>query len=122
MSIRDVGSHQPIGYNGAYVTQSPARIAAIPVGYADGLSRQLSSRGRVIVRDDYAAMIGNISMDITLLDVTGIPGVDIGDEVILIGRSARRKITAWEHASLSSSVPYEVLCGIGKRVSRKYVE
>jgi alanine racemase len=122
MSIRDVGSHQPVGYNGAYVTQAPTRIAALPVGYADGFSRQLSSRGRVIVRDDYAAIIGNISMDITLIDVTGIPGVDVGDEVILIGQSARRKITAWEHASLANTVPYEILCAISKRVPRKYVD
>ncbi len=122
MSIRDIGSHQPVGYNGAYVTQSPTRIAALPVGYADGFSRQLSSRGRVIVRDDYAAIIGNISMDITLIDITGIPGVDVGDEVILVGQSGRRKITAWEHASLANTVPYEILCGISKRVPRKYVD
>ena len=122
LSIRDVASRTPIGYNGAYITQSPARIAALPVGYADGLSRQLSSRGRVIVRDDYAAIVGNVSMDITLIDVTGIPGVDVGDEVILIGRSARRKITAGELASYAQTIPYEVLCNINKRVPRRYVE
>src|SRR4051812_2260134 len=122
LSVREVPSRTRIGYNGAYITQSPARIAALPVGYADGLSRHLSSRGRVIVRDDYAAIVGNISMDITLIDVTGIPGVDVGDEVILIGQSARRKITAWELASHAQTIPYEVLCNISKRVPRKYVE
>ncbi len=122
ISIREVPARTRIGYNGAYMTQSPARIAALPVGYADGLSRQLSNRGRVIVRDDYAAIVGNVSMDITLIDVTGIPGVDVGDEVILIGASPRRKITAWEHASHAGTIPYEVLCGISKRVPRRYVE
>lgn len=122
LSLRDVGSRTRIGYNGSYVTQSPARIAALPVGYADGLSRQLSSRGRVIVRDDYAAIVGNVSMDITLIDVTGIPGVDVGDEVILIGQSPRRKISAWEMASHAQTIPYEVLCNINKRVPRKYLE
>ena len=122
ISMRDVPSRTPIGYNGSYITQSPARIAALPVGYADGFSRHLSSRGRVIVRDDYAAIIGNVSMDVTLIDVTGIPGVDVGDEVILIGKSARRTITAWEHASHAQTIPYEVLCNINKRVPRKYVE
>lgn len=122
ISLRDVGARQPVGYNGAYVTQAPARIAALPVGYADGLSRQLSSRGRVIVRDDYAAMVGNISMDITLIDVTSIPGVEVGDEVILIGSRGKRAITAWDHASVAMTIPYEILTGLSKRLPRRYVE
>jgi alanine racemase len=122
LSVRDVPARTPIGYNGAYVTQSPSRIAVLPVGYADGVSRHHSSRGRVIVRDDYAAIIGNVAMDLTTIDITGIPGVDVGDEVILIGNSERRKITAWEFASHSGTVPYEVLCGISRRVPRRYVE
>jgi alanine racemase len=122
LSLRDVAAHQPLGYSGAYVTQAPAKIAVLPVGYADGLSRQLSSRGRVIVRGDYAAIVGNISMDLTLIDVTGIPGVEVGDEVILLGSAGTRSVTAWDHASLSRTIPYEVLCGISKRVHRKYVE
>ena len=122
LTVRDVPARTPIGYNGSYVTQSPARIAVLPVGYADGLSRHLSSRGRVIVRDDYAAIIGNVAMDLTTIDITGIPGVDVGDEVILLGQSARRKITAWEHASHASTIPYEILCGISRRVPRRYVE
>ena len=73
------------------------------------------------MRDDYAAIVGNVSMDITLIDVTGIPGVDVGDEVILIGQSARRKITAWEVAAHAQTIPYEVLCNISKRVPRRFV-
>jgi alanine racemase len=122
ISMKEVGARQPIGYNGAYVTAAPACIAALPVGYADGLSRQLSSRGRVIVRDDYAAIVGNVSMDLTLVDVTGIPGVSVGDEVTLIGSSGMRSISAWEHAGYSMTIPYEVLCAISKRVPRKYVD
>lgn len=122
LSLRDVGARQPLGYNGAYVTQAPARIAALPVGYADGLSRHLSSKGRVIVRDDYAPIVGNISMDITLIDVTGIPGVEVGDEVILIGSKGKRSITAWDHAGYAMTIPYEVLTGLSKRLPRRYVE
>jgi len=122
IALRDVAAHQPVGYSGAYVTQAPARIAVLPVGYADGLSRHLSSRGRVIVRGDYAAIVGNISMDLTLIDVTGIPGVEVGDQVILLGASGARRVTAWDHAGFSMTLPYEVLCGISKRVPRKYVE
>ena len=122
LQVREVGAGQPLGYHGAYVTQAPARIAVIPAGYADGLSRQLSSRGRVIVRQDYASIVGNVTMDLTLLDVTGIPGVEVGDEVILLGSSGHHTISAWDIASLTGTVPYEVLCGISDRVPRKYVE
>jgi alanine racemase len=122
IAMRDVGAGQPIGYNGTFVTRSPARLAVIPVGYADGLSRDLSNRGQVIVRNDFARMVGNISMDLTIIDVTGMPGVDVGDEVILIGESESRKITAWDMAAQCQTIPYEVLCAISKRVRRVYVE
>jgi alanine racemase len=122
LAVRDVPEHQPISYNGSYVTPAPARIAVLPVGYADGLSRHLSSRGRVIVRNDYAAIVGTVTMDMTMIDLTGIAGVDVGDEVTLIGASGRRSISAWEHASLAATIPYEILCGISKRVPRKYVD
>ena len=122
LAVRDVAEHQPISYNGSYVTPAPARIAVLPVGYADGLSRHLSSRGRVIVRNDYAAIVGTVTMDMTMIDVTGIAGVDVGDEVTLIGSVGKRSISAWEHASLAATIPYEILCGISKRVPRKYVE
>jgi len=122
LAIRDVGAGQGIGYNSTYVTQSPARIAILPVGYADGLNRHLSNKGRVIIRNDYASMVGLISMDLTAVDVTGIPGVSVGDEVTLIGGDEHRNITAWEQAQICGTSPYEVLCNISKRVLRKSVE
>jgi len=122
LSRREVAAGQSLGYNGAYVTSAPARIAALPVGYADGLSRQLSSCGKVLVRGEYAAIVGNISMDLTLIDVTAVPGAEVGDEVLLLGAAGEHSVTAWDHARLSRTVPYEVLCGISKRVPRKYVE
>ena len=75
------------------MTKAPAHVAVLPVGYADGYNRQLSNRGRVIVREHYAPIVGRISMDLTLVDVTGIPGVAVGDEVILLGdwRRAERR-------------------------------
>jgi alanine racemase len=120
--LKDVPSNTPLGYGAAYHTRRPSRIATVPVGYADGLSRQLSGRGRAIVNDEYARIVGNISMDLTLLDVTDIPGVEVGDEVILIGRSEHCRITAYEIAAELGTVPYEVLCSIGKRVPRIYVD
>jgi len=122
IQLRQVESGQPVGYSGGYVTEFPTKVAVLSVGYGDGLSRQLSSRGRVIIRDDYASIIGNVSMNLTTVDVTGIPGVEVGDEVVIIGETAKRKITAWEHANLASTIPYEILCAISSRVHRKYVE
>jgi len=120
LSLRDFGANQPLGYGGTYVTKAPAHVAVLPVGYADGYNRQLSNRGRVIVRDHYAPILGRISMDLTLVDVTGIPGVAVGDEVILLGTSDGLSVDALEHAELANSTPYEILCNISKRVPRRY--
>jgi alanine racemase len=122
LALRDVAANQPISYDGTYVTSAPARIAVIPVGYADGLTRQLSSRGRMMVRNQFAPIVGRVTMDLTMLDVTAISGVEVGDEVILIGSCGQRSISAWEHAELANTIPYEILCNISKRVPRKYVE
>ncbi len=120
LSLRDMRANQALGYGGIYVTKAPARIAVLPVGYADGLNRKISSQGRVIVGEHYAPIVGRISMDLTLADVTGLPGVSVGDEVILLGTTDGLSVDAREHASLSDTVPYEILCGISKRVPRRY--
>jgi alanine racemase len=120
LSLRDVRANQALGYGGIYVTKAPARIAILPVGYADGYNRALSSRGRVIVREHYAPIVGRISMDLTLADVTGLPGVSVGDEVILLGSLDGLSMDAQEHATLANTVAYEILCGISKRVPRRY--
>jgi alanine racemase len=120
--LKDVPSGTPLGYSAEFHTRRRSRIATVPVGYADGLSRALSNRGRVIVRGRVARIVGNISMDLTLLDVTDVPGVDIGDEVTLLGQADHCSITALEIAQMVGTVPYEVLCSIGKRVPRIYLD
>lgn len=120
LSLRDMRAGQALGYGGTYVTKAPARIAVLPVGYADGLNRGLSAGGRVIVREHYAPIVGRISMDLTLVDVTGIPGVTVADEVVLLGSHDGLSVDAAEHAELARTIPYEILCAISKRVPRKY--
>jgi len=120
LSLRDFAANEPLGYGGTYVTKAPAHVAVLPVGYADGYNRQLSNRGRAIVREHYAPIVGSISMDLTLVDVTGIPGVTVGDEVVLLGTCDGLGVDALEHARLASSSPYEILCNISKRVPRRY--
>ena len=120
LSLRDFGANQALGYGATYVTKAPTHVAVLPVGYADGYNRQLSNRGRVIVREHYAPIVGRISMDLTLVDVTGIPGIAVGDEVILLGTGEGLSVDALEHAELANSTPYEILCNISKRVPRRY--
>ena len=120
LSLRNFAANQALGYGGTYVTKAPAHVAVLPVGYADGYNRQLSNRGRVIVRDHYAPIVGRISMDLTLVDVTGIPDIEVGDEVVLLGSADGLSVDAREHAELANTIPYEILCGISKRVPRRY--
>lgn len=119
-SLRDMRAGQALGYGGTYVTKAPSRVAVLPVGYADGLNRGLSGGGRVIVRESYAPIVGRISMDLTLVDVTGIADVEVGDEVVLLGAADGLTVDAREHAELANTIPYEILCGISKRVPRRY--
>ncbi|MGH9358763.1 MAG: alanine racemase [Terriglobia bacterium] len=120
--LKDHPAGAPLGYGASFFTRRPSRIATLPVGYADGLSRALSNRGHVIVRGRFARIVGSVSMDLTLVDVTDIPGVSVGDEVTLIGDSTGCSITAAEVAQAIGTIPYEVLCSIGKRVPRIYVD
>ena len=99
-----------------------ARIAVIAAGYGDGLYRRLAPGGYVLLRGQRAPMLGRISMDLTIVDVTRISGVEIGDEVVLIGRNADDQITAVDHARWSGTIPYEILCNLSERVVRHHIE
>jgi alanine racemase len=122
LALRNVPAGQALGYNGAYVTKSPARVAVIAAGYGDGLYRRLSPGGYVLLRGQRAPFAGRISMDLTIVDVTHIPGVEIGDEVVLIGHSGDERITAVDLARWSDTIPYEILCNLSERVVRHHVE
>jgi alanine racemase len=122
LSLRDVPAGQALGYNGVYVTPVPARIAVIAAGYGDGLYRRLSPGGYALVRGQRVPFLGRISMDLTIVDVTHIPGCEIGDEVVLIGRSGDEQISAVDHARWSGTIPYEILCNLSERVVRHHVE
>ncbi|MGC2247027.1 MAG: alanine racemase, partial [Terriglobales bacterium] len=120
LTVKDIAAGEAVGYMGTYVTKERSRVAVLPVGYADGYPRLLSNRARVIVRGEYAPVVGRVSMDLTTVDVGRIPGVAVGDEVILIGSSVGKSVDAVELARLCETVPYEILCGISQRVPRVY--
>ncbi len=122
IALRDIAAGTPVGYNRRWRADRPTRLAVIPVGYGDGFNRHLSNAGQVILHDHYAPITGNVSMDLTMIDVTDIPNAAIGDEVLLIGRSEHCSIGADDQARLAGTIVYEILCGLSPRVPRVYVE
>ena len=118
--LKTVPKGETLGYGRTFTTVRDSLIATIPIGYADGYSRRLSGTGRAIVNGKLVPTAGRISMDWTLLDVTDAIGVAVGDEVTMIGRSGNFEIRASELAALTGTISYEITCGIGKRVPRKY--
>jgi alanine racemase len=110
-----------ISYGGTFMTERKSHIATLPIGYADGYSRYLSNQGEVLIRGKRAPVVGKVCMDFIMVDVTDIPKVSIGDEVILMGRQEKEQITVEEIAEKIGSISYEVLCLVGKRVPRIYL-
>lgn len=120
--LKEVGAGSHISYGGTYVTTRPTKVATIPVGYGDGYSRQLSSKGRVIIRGQYAPIIGRVCMDQFMVDVTDIPEVEDSDDVILIGEEGQARITVEEIAEIMETINYEVVCLLSKRIPRVYLK
>jgi len=121
MYLKTVPAGTPLSYGGTYVTNKETTIATLPVGYADGLSRRLSNRGSVLIGGKRFPIVGNVCMDLTLVDAGDAP-IKLGDEVVLIGSQGSEEITADEIAELENTINYEVVCGIGKRVPRVYIK
>jgi alanine racemase len=109
-----------ISYGGTFKAKRQSLIATLPIGYADGYSRDLSNHGEVLIHGRRAPVVGKVCMDFIMVDVTHIPRVSAGDEVILMGRQGKEQITPEEIAEKIKSISYEVLCSIGKRVPRIY--
>ena len=118
--LKKVPEGIPISYGRTFITKRESMIATIPIGYADGYSRGLSNIGEAIVRNVRVPVAGRVCMDMTMLDVTDVPGVSEGDEVVLIGSQGKERITADDIAAKTGTIPYEVLCGISSRVPRVY--
>jgi alanine racemase len=118
VTVRDVPAGAEIGYNGTFVATEPMRLALLAVGYADGLDRRLGNRFSLLVRGERAPIVGRISMDQSVVDVTEISGVEAGDEVVIIGSQGGETITAFDHADAAGTIPWEVFTRIGPRVRR----
>lgn len=118
MLLKWVPQGETIGYGCTFEASRKSLIATIPIGYDDGYLRGLSNRAHVIVRETYAPVVGRISMDLTLIDVTNVSGVEVGDRVTLLGKDGKLSVTAEDLARIAGTLSYEVTCGVGARVRR----
>jgi len=118
--LKQVPQGEKLGYGTTFETLRDSLIATLPIGYDDGYSRALSNRGRVIVRGRLAPVVGRVSMDLTLIDVTDVVGVQMDDQVVLLGAEGDQQITAEEVGAAAGTISYEITCGISNRVPRVY--
>ena len=120
--VKTVGAGEGVSYGSTYITTKETKIATVSVGYADGYPRALSSKGRVLIRGQYAPIIGRVCMDQMMVDVTELQKVQVGDIVTLVGRDGDHVISAEEVAAFMNTINYEFICGLGRRVPRVYLE
>jgi len=126
VDVRSIATGESVGYSAMFRVSRPSRIATIPMGYADGLSRHLTNRGQVLVRGKRAPLVGAVSMDMAMIDVTDVPGVALRDEVVVLGSQegvhGKDVISADEVARAAGTIAWEVVTSISRRVPRFYRE
>jgi len=122
IKIKEISSDSPISYGGKHIATKGQRIATIAIGYADGFSRVLSNKAKVLVNGSFANVVGNICMDQCMIDVTDITSAKCGDDVILFGFDGNNNITVESVALLMGTINYEVVCSVTRRVPRAYIQ
>ncbi len=120
LALKKVAAGDSVSYGRTFVCPKDSLIATLPIGYADGYPRRLSNRAEVLVGGRRARVAGIVCMDLTMVEVGNIPGVRVGDEVVLLGKQGTEEIHVYELARWAETIPYEIFCGIGKRVPRHY--
>jgi alanine racemase len=122
VQVKRIRAGQAVSYGGTFVAARPSTLAVLPVGYADGYGRGLSNNGRVLIGGRPAPVVGRVCMDLTIVDVTDHPPPHPGDAVVLLGEQGPARITADDLATWLGTISYEVLCRIGRRVVRVYLD
>ena len=124
VALRDVPAGERVSYGGLWRAEAPARIATVPIGYADGYTRRMTGQAEVLVGGRRCPVAGAITMDMCMVDVSAVDGVKLGDEVVLLGAQGAdpaARISAEELAGWAGTITWEIFCGISKRVPRVYV-
>ena len=122
VQLRDLPPGRNVSYGRTYTTKRWTRVGVLPVGYGHGYPWQLSNRGQVLIRGQRAPIVGRVTMDLTMVDATDIEGVALGDEVVLWGEQQEARLGLDEVAEWAQTIPYDLLCSMGKRVVRVYVQ
>jgi alanine racemase len=122
VNVKQVAKGKSVSYGRTYRFDHDAKVAAVAAGYGHGISRLMSNNGDLLVRGVRAPIVGRVTMDVTMIDVSRIPQVSVGDEVIIFGKQGNEHISVYEVAERSGTISYEITCGIGKRVPRVYIE
>jgi alanine racemase len=121
IQVRDFPDQTPVSYGRSYTTQGPRRIAVLSAGYGEGLLRNLSNTGKVLIRGKKVPITGRVCMNMTMVDVTGLRGVQVGDEAVFLGAQGGEAITADDLASWAGTISYEILCSAGQRNPKEFV-
>ena len=121
VQVRDMPAGASVSYARTFTTNRPTRMGVVPVGYGHGYSWLLSNRGHMLVGGQRVPILGRVTMDLTMVDLAGVPNAAVGDEVVLFGEQRGVTLPVEEVAQGSETLPYEILCTIGKRVTRLYV-
>lgn len=120
--LKDVPADFSVGYGRKYISKKPSKVATIALGYADGYPRPYSAHAKVIVNGVFAPIAGNICMDQCMIDVTDVPNVKVGDEVIVMGTDGKNTILADDIANATGTINYEITCALGQRLPKVYVK
>jgi len=118
ISLKKFPKGSPISYGATFKTTRESWIGVIPTGYADGYSRQFSNRGEALVKGKRVPVVGRVCMDLTMLDLTDVAPVSLGDEVVLLGSHGKERISAEEMAEKIGTISYEIFCAVSSRVPR----
>lgn len=118
--IKRIPEGTRVSYGGTFTTTRPTRIAVVPIGYADGYPFRLSGRAEVLLRGQRCPVLGRVTMDMIVIDVTDVADAAVNDEVVLLGSQGRERISLHDLAAWSGTITYEILCGISKRMPRVY--
>jgi alanine racemase len=120
IQVRDLPAGHPVSYGRTFITPRPMRIGVVAAGYGHGLPRALSNRGEMLVRGRRAPILGRVTMDMTMVSLEGVPEAEVEDEVVIFGSQGPARIAIEEVAAVAGTIPYEIMCAIGKRVPRAY--
>jgi alanine racemase len=119
--LKKIDKGHSVSYGRTYTAKKPVSVATVALGYADGVHRNLSNKAQFLVGGRKVPQIGTICMDMSMLDVTRVKDVRVGDEAVFFGRQGKAQIGVEDQAALAGTISYELLCAVGERVTRVYI-